>query len=415
MPPLRRCSGCRSGSSPIGPARPCPARRARWRPPLPPRCRPGSSTRSPAPDSRPTPLRPGPSGRANSTPRRRPAMTARRRNWTVDCRPQDSTTAAVTARAAAAEQQGAEVSVGAEGVRQEGARAAASVASLTPAAADLVSPPATAVVAPGVVAQQDQRISAVAAEVGRSIRPPDRRRPGSRPRGPVRRPLRPRPPQPPPRPGLPGRRPFPQVASIVGNSIGPAATPSWNCDLASVISTAGGLQQNAVTTALSLAEQGMGSDRFGQVSRFARSMGQGIDRVVGAVRTKLDAASAAARAGLADLGRTVTAPATAAVAAVRRGFDAVTSSASSASRGPATQCVEETVRDRPGREQGSVRHRHRRPPNPHIRGRNRKSTCSAASAPRSSRCCPAGRAPSPKACRRGSPRQRLRWRRPGPG
>jgi hypothetical protein len=171
------------------------------------------------------------------------------------------------------------------------------------------------VVAPGVVAQQDERISAVAAEVGRSRPASGSAAAGISPAGPGSSPTAaPTPAAPttaaPTTTGAAGSTAVPQVASVVGNSIGPAAAPSWNCDLASVISTAGGLQQNVVTTALGLAEQGMGSDRFGQVSRFARSMGQGIDRVVGAVRTKLDAASAAARAGLADLGRTVTAPAT---------------------------------------------------------------------------------------------------------
>ena len=146
------------------------------------------------------------------------------------------------------------------------------------------------------------------------------------------------------------------LGSVVGSSIGPAAAPIWNCDLASVVSAAANVEQGAVTAAVNLAQSAIGAERVQQISGFGRSMGEGINRVAALVRGNLSGLTETAQHRHAELGRSVVKPAAAAVAAVRRGFQSVTTRAAetiAAAREGFTRRLA-AIKDGAGRAVGAV-------------------------------------------------------------
>lgn len=221
----------------------------------------------------------------------------------------DAAARSASAQAAAGQQSSAAITGAGQQLAQTGAAASTQIASLGSIVGDLVSP-AAAIVNPAAIAGAAGRLAGVSRSVaGAALAGPAPAAASAASAAPAA-----------PAPAAATA----DVGSVVGASIGPAAAPRWNCDLASVVSAASGLQQGAVAAAVNLAESAIGAERVQQISAFGQSISQGIQQAGAQVRGTLTEVAQGARRRLADLGRGVIEPATAAAAVVGRGFHALT-------------------------------------------------------------------------------------------
>ena len=111
-----------------------------------------------------------------------------------------------------------------------------------------------------------------------------------------------------------------QMAGPIINSLGPAAAPSWNCDLSSVAAIAGGIEQSAVNGAVNLAERAVGAERVALIRGFAARMGDKINHVTGLVRSSLSSATQDLGRWFSNKTRRITEPAADAAAWVRQRY-----------------------------------------------------------------------------------------------
>ena len=155
-----------------------------------------------------------------------------------------------------AQEQASLASRSADQLTLESTQAAAAVAAVEPLAPALLSP-ARAIVEPGAVDADGGRI----AEAGRTVAG-DATATGD-------------------------------LGATASQAIGAGAQPLWNCDLAEIVASAGGLAQSAVAGAVSLGERAIGPARLAQAREFGAQMSQRVSDLAQRLGVDLSALSGA--------------------------------------------------------------------------------------------------------------------------